>query len=132
MTNFKKMLAANAPVNSWAEDFEHENGMYNCICFTCGEVFMGHKRRTQCKKCVTPVDTTPQQANAVEMIYTNYRGETSQRSILPVGLRWGTSKWHTDPCWLLLAFDFGISENREFALQDADFRNAVIVKTGDE
>ena len=128
MNNFKKMLAANAPANSWPEDFEHENGMYNCVCFTCAETFMGHKHRTVCKKCTTPTNATPQ-TDAVEMFYTNYRGETSQRSILPIGLRWGTSKWHTEPCWLLLAFDYGISANREFALQDADFRNAVLTET---
>ena len=29
----------------WSEDFEHENGCYNCECHACGETFMGHKRR---------------------------------------------------------------------------------------
>ena len=53
MDDFKKMLAVNAPDNSWTEDFSHENGMYACICIACQEEFMGHKRRVVCKKCHT-------------------------------------------------------------------------------
>lgn len=37
--------------HSWPEDFEHENGNYNCVCGTCDAYFIGHKRRVQCKAC---------------------------------------------------------------------------------
>lgn len=35
----------------WPEDFSHENGQYNCVCITCQESFVGHKRRITCKLC---------------------------------------------------------------------------------
>ena len=38
---------------SWPIDFPGENGNYMCICSTCGEHFIGHKRRLTCRKCDT-------------------------------------------------------------------------------
>lgn len=35
----------------WPDDFDHENGCYNCNCSTCGKTFTGHKRRVTCKVC---------------------------------------------------------------------------------
>ena len=36
----------------WPEDFEFESGKYINLCTTCKCSFIGHKRRTHCKKCV--------------------------------------------------------------------------------
>jgi len=36
---------------SWKEDFTHENGNYLLRCASCGELFLGHKRRFTCKMC---------------------------------------------------------------------------------
>ncbi len=38
----------------FAEDIPHENGNYECRCASCGEKFLGHKRRITCKTCVVP------------------------------------------------------------------------------
>lgn len=35
----------------WPEDRELENGNYQNICYNCDSVFIGYKRRTECKKC---------------------------------------------------------------------------------
>jgi hypothetical protein len=35
----------------WPEDFEHENGNYICRCVGCKQLFVGHKRRVECKVC---------------------------------------------------------------------------------
>jgi len=35
----------------WTEDAAHENGNYQCLCSTCGNTFIGHKRRVTCKAC---------------------------------------------------------------------------------
>ena len=35
----------------WPEDFEDENGNYECKCLDCDNTFFGHKRRTVCKEC---------------------------------------------------------------------------------
>lgn len=37
----------------WTEDFSHENGQYQRTCKSCGELFIGHKRRLVCRKCVS-------------------------------------------------------------------------------
>lgn len=41
------------PVSSrdWPDDFQDENGNYSCMCFACGNIFTGHKRRNICKVC---------------------------------------------------------------------------------
>jgi len=35
----------------WKEDFDKENGNYQCVCSICGEFFTGYKRRSICKVC---------------------------------------------------------------------------------
>lgn len=37
----------------WSEDFNHENGNYQNLCYNCQKTFIGHKRRVVCKLCVT-------------------------------------------------------------------------------
>jgi hypothetical protein len=50
--------------------------------------------------------------------YTNYRGETSIRKIIPKSVRWGHNEWHKTDQWLLLALDIDKNADREFALRD--------------
>lgn len=42
---------AHARPGSWPEDFDHENGCYECSCAYCHRHFLGHKRRVVCKIC---------------------------------------------------------------------------------
>lgn len=46
------------PARCWPEDSTHENGDYFCRCITCGNPFIGHKRRVTCKLCTRP-ETSP-------------------------------------------------------------------------
>lgn len=48
-----KMAAQDNEVSrgDWVEDFEHENGQYECRCIMCNRSFVGHKRRVICKIC---------------------------------------------------------------------------------
>ena len=48
--------------------------------------------------------------------YTNWRGESAVRRILPSELFFGSSEWHPTPQWLLRAFDFDRNAERSFAL----------------
>jgi hypothetical protein len=50
--------------------------------------------------------------------YTNYRGEQSRRTVTPVTHRWGTSQWHPELQWLMLALDHDKGQPREFAVKD--------------
>ena len=53
--------------------------------------------------------------------YTNWRGETSQRQVQPIGLFHGATKWHSDPQWLLQAFDLDKGQERAFTVKDVVF-----------
>lgn len=50
--------------------------------------------------------------------YTNYRGETAERTIVPRSIRFASTEWHPEPQWLLLAFDLDRNADRDFALRD--------------
>jgi hypothetical protein len=53
--------------------------------------------------------------------YTNHRGETRVRRIVPLGVRFGATKWHPQPQWLLKCLDVEKGQEREFGLMDCDF-----------
>jgi predicted DNA-binding transcriptional regulator YafY len=55
---------------------------------------------------------------AIEIVYTNHRGETATRTILPILLWFGTSEWHSEEQWFLDAFDYGKNAQRTFAVRD--------------
>ncbi len=57
-------------------------------------------------------------AKVVGIDYTNYLGTRSLRLIVPISLRFGVNEWHTEPQWLLLAFDLDRQAEREFAVAD--------------
>lgn len=52
------------------------------------------------------------------VLYTNYRGETSERTITPIRPWFGSTEWHPEPQWLLRAYDHGKGAERDFALKD--------------
>lgn len=60
-------------------------------------------------------------ATLIEVLYTNWRGETSLRRVVPKTLRFGTSEWHPDPQYLLDVYDVDKKVRREFALKDCVF-----------
>lgn len=51
--------------------------------------------------------------------YKNYRGEEAYRRVRPLSLRYGTSEFHHESTWLMLAVDLDRGVEREFALKDA-------------
>lgn len=57
-------------------------------------------------------------AKAVQVVYTNYRGETAIREIIPDRIWFGSTEWHPKDQWLLDAFDVEKQAKRSFALKD--------------
>jgi predicted DNA-binding transcriptional regulator YafY len=55
---------------------------------------------------------------AVRILYTNYRGETSLRRILPERIHFAATEWHPEPQWLLDAHDVEKDATRSFAMKD--------------
>lgn len=56
----------------------------------------------------------------MRIIYTNYRGVTSERRIIPLMIWYGESEFHKaeGKLWFLKAFDHDKGENRDFAMKD--------------
>ena len=54
----------------------------------------------------------------ISICYTNYRGETSIRKIIPLKIWFGKTDWHKEEQWLLDAIDVEKNVERSFALKD--------------
>lgn len=50
--------------------------------------------------------------------YTNWRGETARRVIIPIRFWWGSTEWHPEEQWMLSAWDVEKDARRDFAWQD--------------
>jgi hypothetical protein len=55
---------------------------------------------------------------AVKIVYTNYKGITAERCIVPISVEFGSSPWHPEPQWLLKAMDMDKQQERSFAIKD--------------
>lgn len=74
-------------------------------------------------------DPAPQRAITVR--YTNYRGELSQRRIVPERIWFGSSQWHPRPQWMLEATEPDRGVTRSFALADVVFVEAAEERAAD-
>lgn len=52
------------------------------------------------------------------MVYTNYRGETSIRRIIPKEIRFMSNEWHPKEQWCLIAHDLDKNAERTFTCKD--------------
>lgn len=58
------------------------------------------------------METNPE----VSILYTNWRGETAVRRIVPASIGIRYNQWHTEPQWLLWARDVEKDAFRDFAM----------------
>lgn len=65
-----------------------------------------------------PLPDNLQMQQAVKVIYTNWRGETAERLIIPVAIEWGSTEWHPQEQWLLKVWDIERQAYRQYALKD--------------
>lgn len=54
----------------------------------------------------------------VQIDYTNYRGKRATRRIKPICMKFGANQWHTEPQYLMLAYDYEKESLREFVMKD--------------
>ena len=54
----------------------------------------------------------------ISIVYTNYKGETKRRNIIPITMVFSSNKWHKEQQLLLLAYDVGMMAERTFAMKD--------------
>lgn len=57
-------------------------------------------------------------SKVIVMTYTNYRGERSERRVVPERIWFGSTDWHPGPQWLMDAFDLDREAMRSFAMTD--------------
>ena len=60
-------------------------------------------------------DSDPQ---ALTVRYRNHRGETADRTIIPMRIWYGATEWHPEDQWLLEALDVARNVVRDFAIAD--------------
>ena len=41
----------------------------------------------------------------ITLLYTNWRGQTSKRSIIPIQILWDKTEWHPHEQWLIKCWD---------------------------
>ena len=52
----------------------------------------------------------------VSILYTNWRGETRWRQVIPRGIVFAATQWHPEDQWLLEATEPGSEQVKHFAL----------------
>lgn len=62
--------------------------------------------------------TAMDEEKAVRVLYTNYRGETTIRRVLPKSIWFGSCEWYPSEQWLLDVIDLERSVERVFALKN--------------
>lgn len=74
----------------------------------------------QCRAAVlgTPHRQTLPQSDRVCITYTNWKGETGDRTIKPIEIWFGSTQYHPEEQWLLHAWDEEKSDFRQFAMKD--------------
>lgn len=58
--------------------------------------------------------------STIKFKYVNWKGETSVRSCIVLGIVWGSNEWHKEEQWLLHGFDTDKREERHYAMKDMD------------
>ena len=66
---------------------------------------------------VPVVEFSVAKREAVEIDYTNWRGERSIRHIWPMQLFYGINKYHSGPQWFVMAVDLEKRAVRVFAMK---------------
>ena len=61
----------------------------------------------------------------VTILYTNYKGETRYREIIPKSIEFKATNWHKEEQWILNAYDLEKEDDRGFALKDIKAKNGI-------
>lgn len=59
-----------------------------------------------------------EESQAVCINYTNYRGETGPRQIVPLSISFKASEYHKEPQWLMSVYDLDKEARRDMAIKD--------------
>ena len=54
----------------------------------------------------------------VKILYTNWKGETKYRNIIPKSIEFKSTEWHKQEQWIMNALDVDKNADRAFAIKD--------------
>ena len=54
----------------------------------------------------------------VKILYTNWKGETKYRNIIPKSIEFKSTEWHKEEQWILNALDVDKNADRAFAIKE--------------
>ena len=54
----------------------------------------------------------------IKILYTNWKGETNYRRIIPISVEFKSTEWHPQEQWILNALDIDKNAERGFAMKD--------------
>jgi predicted DNA-binding transcriptional regulator YafY len=55
---------------------------------------------------------------AIKLLYKNWRGESSERNIIPISIKYGSNEYHKDMQWLMRVYDLDKNDYRDYSLRD--------------
>lgn len=58
----------------------------------------------------------------LKFIYMNHKRIKSTRWVIPIGFKWGSSKWHPGLHWIMMAWDIDKEAVRDFLLNEMSIR----------
>lgn len=73
---------------------------------------MNHSEQTQLNSKNVKIQ------HPIKVLYTNWRGETAVRSIMPLKIYFGSTEYYPKEQWLLEVFDLDRNAIRVYALQE--------------
>ena len=56
-------------------------------------------------------------SRAVRFTYTNNRGQTGTRRVIPLGIAYDRNEWNTEPQWLMTGWDLDRQAIRVYAMR---------------
>lgn len=78
-----------------------------------------YKQNKAQKNSPVPVELAQKgQASPIKVRYTNYRGETAVRTIVPIYFYFGSIEYHPHEQWLIEVWDMQKKALRTYALRD--------------
>jgi predicted DNA-binding transcriptional regulator YafY len=54
----------------------------------------------------------------ISFVYRNHRNEVSERRARMIGVYFGSTRWHREPQWMMVAMDLDKHDERTFAMRD--------------
>lgn len=57
---------------------------------------------------------------SLRFMYTNWKGNRGFREVIPQRIYFGSTEWHKEEQWLMVAYDLDKKAERTFAMKDME------------